>query len=48
MNKPRKYFSPTIQRLKQEITKEISEQNHQRMSFAVKIAEDLQARGLTI
>jgi ribosome-binding protein aMBF1 (putative translation factor) len=47
MNKPRKYYSPLIQRLKQEIPREISEQNDRRMGLAVKIANTLQERGLT-
>jgi transcriptional regulator with XRE-family HTH domain len=47
MNKPRKYYSPLIQRLKQEIPREISEQNDRRMGLAMKIAETLRARGLT-
>jgi transcriptional regulator with XRE-family HTH domain len=47
MNKPRKYYSPIIQRLKKEIPREISEQNDRRMGLAVKIADTLRARGLT-
>jgi ribosome-binding protein aMBF1 (putative translation factor) len=47
MNKPRQYRSPIIQRLKAEITPEISEQNDRRMGLAVKIAEALRSRGLT-
>lgn len=47
MNKPRQYRSPIIQRLKSEITPEISEQNDRRMGLAIKIAEALRSRGLT-
>ena len=37
MNKPRKYYSSIIQRLKQEIPREISKQNAHWMNSMVKV-----------
>jgi ribosome-binding protein aMBF1 (putative translation factor) len=47
MNKPRTYSSVTIQRLRSEISGEISEQNDRRMGLAVKINDAIRARGFT-
>jgi transcriptional regulator with XRE-family HTH domain len=47
MNKPRKYQSALIKKLKEQIPIEMSAQNDRRMGLAVKIAEALKARGLT-
>jgi hypothetical protein len=46
MNKPRKYYSSLIQRLKQEIPREISEQNDSQMGLAVEITETLRTEGI--
>ena len=47
MSKARQYDSPILRRIEERIPKELSEQIDRRMGLAVKIAETLQARGLT-
>ncbi len=47
MNSARKYTSPIIQEIQKEITPQLRQLIHKRMSLAAKIDDVLQARGLT-